>query len=244
MAYNLRSRGPVEDVPDDDGPDNNELDMESEGGDEESDEDDDDDDEEGSDVESDPFYGPFLENELLMNIGRIMRYELSRNIEVHFHAAGQEDDDDDAEPPPSTRVVPEGEDVEDVAVVAATPAVQANPVPPSLPPPPLPEPVPTDPTKLTENDFDGLPRYRLALLAVRHFEHTGIRNVYTASSMPNADLLARLCQIPRGVAVNDCSICSFPMWDFTKLRCCGNDLCVHCMYRCQECPYCRSMDGF
>lgn len=233
MAYNLRSRGPVEDVPDevpDDGDDDNEMV-------EDVDNDNDDASDDGSDVESDPFYGPFLNNELLMNIGRIMRYEISRNIEVHFDDDNDDNDDDedeDASPPPSTRVVPEGDEVvEDVPVL-----------PPNPPPAPTDPTVPTDPTKLTSVDFDGLPRYRLTLLAVRHFEHTGIRNVYTASSLRNADLLARLCQIPRGVAVPDCSICSFPLWDFTKLRCCGNDLCVHCMYRCQECPYCRSTDGF
>lgn len=233
MAYNLRSRGPVEDVEDvDDHMDDEALDSDgdSDGG------SDGDGDEEGSDVESDPFYGPFLENELLMNIGRIMRYELSRNIEVHFHQAEEgSDEDEDEPPPPSTRVVPPSEEEADEVVQV-----------PTVPPPPLPPatPIVSDATKLSASDFDGLPRYRLALLAVRHFEHTGIRNVYTASSMPNAELLARLCQIPRGVAASDCSICSFPMWDFTKLRCCGNDLCVHCMYRCQECPYCRSTDGF
>jgi hypothetical protein len=228
MAYNLRSRGPVEEVEEVD------ADMsEEEGTDEGS--------EEGSDVESDPFYGPFLENELLMNIGRIMRYELSRNIEVHFHQVQEdeedEDEDEDEPPPPSTRVAPDDDEL----------------LPPDVPPPPVPaSPTTTttgavdamDPTKLTVADFEGLARYRLTLIAVRHFEHTGIRNVYIASSMPNAELLARLCQIPRGVAAEDCSICNFPLWDSTKLRCCGNNLCVHCMYRCTECPFCRSNDGF
>jgi hypothetical protein len=229
MAYNLRSRGPVEDVPED-------LDMSDDEGTEGSDEEGS---EEGSDVESDPFYGPFLENELLMNIGRIMRYELSRNIEVHFHQvqADEDEDGDDDEPPPTTRVAPDEE----------LPTDDVPPLLPDVPPPPVPVPVEAeacDSTKLSASDFEGLARYRLTLIAVRHFEHTGIRNVYIASSMPNAELLARLCQIPRGVAAEDCSICNFPLWDFTKLRCCGNNLCVHCMYRCTECPYCRSTDGF
>lgn len=236
MAYNLRSRGPVEDDVEDDVDDDDYMDDEA--SDSEGEALDSDGDGEGSDVESDPFYGPFLENELLMNIGRIMRYELSRNIEVHFHQmeGGGDDSEGDELPPPSTRVVPPSEEGAGLELAQGEEAVQVPTLPP---PPPL-----SDATNLSASDFDGLPRYRLALLAVRHFEHTGIRNVYTASSMPNADLLARLCQIPRGVAVSDCSICSFPMWDFTTLRCCGNDLCVHCMYRCQECPYCRSTDGF
>jgi hypothetical protein len=229
MAYNLRSRGPVEDVPDNMSEEEEDVDGSEDVS------------EEGSDVESDPFYGPFLENELLMNIGRIMRYELSRNIEVHIHQVQEDEEDEDEPPPPTTRVAPEDDESPLLA-------------PPDVPPPPVPVSTTTttttdvvnvtDPTKLSAGDFEGLARYRLVLIAIRHFEHTGIRNVYTASSMPTAELITRLCQIPRGVAAEDCSICSFPLWDSTKLRCCGNNLCVHCMYRCTECPYCRSTEGF
>lgn len=187
-------------------------------------------------IEDDPFYEPYLENETLMNIGRIVRYELVRHeggggIGGDFGDYDDESDNDD-EPPVNTRVVSESE---------------------SLPPPP---PVPvvsepeeqcsshlsSDPTLLGPNDFEGLPRYRMAFMCVRYFEFTGIRNIAVASSIPNEQLVRALCQIPRGRVVPDCSICSYPLWDGLQTRCCGQSLCIHCVNRCAECPYCRAAE--
>lgn len=216
--YNLRSHGEV--PPNEIELDNNDDDST-----------DADDVSESDAIEDDPFYEPYLENETLMNIGRIVRYELARNDEdlvVGEYEYDESEPEDEA--PVNTRVVPESE---------------------SLPPPP-PVPVvsepeqqqqqPLDPSLLGPNDFEGLPRYRLAFMCVRYFEFTGIRNIAVASSIPNEQLVRALCQIPRGRVVPDCSICSYPLWDGLQTKCCGQSLCIHCVNRCAECPYCRAAE--
>lgn len=178
-------------------------------------------------IEDDPFYDPYLANENLMNIGRIIRYEISRVDTTGWNEGVDDDDDnDDEEVPVNTRVVPESE---------------------SLPPPPPPIDVTSvetvqDPNKLGLTDFEGLPRYRLSFMCVRYFEWTGIRNIATASSITNDALMRALCQIPRDRVVPDCAICSYPLWDSLETKCCSQSLCIHCVNRCLECPYCRSVD--
>ncbi len=152
-----------------------------------------------------------------------------RSYEEH-----DEDYDDESDEEPvvvNTRVVPESE------------AVSSPPIEPTVQQETVKEgEEATDPTKLSPADFEGLPRYRLAFLCVRHFEWTGIRNIAVASTIPNEALMRALCQIPRGGAVADCSICSYPLWDSLETRCCGQQLCIHCVNRCAECPYCRVKD--
>ena len=180
-------------------------------------------------IEDDPFYEPYLENEQLMNIGRILRYELGRTEEGIYMAEEEEEEDSDSEGPPvNTRVVPESESL--------------PPAPPSSSPASVSTEegaVAQDPDKLSPADFEGLPRYRLAFMCVRYFEWTGIRNIATASSIPNEVLMRALCQIPRGRVVPDCAICSYPLWDALETKCCSQPLCIHCVNRCAECPYCR-----
>ncbi len=221
--YNLRSEGPVEV----DGETESAVSVEEE---EESTYETE---SESDAIEDDPFYGPYLQNEMLMNVARIVRYECARS----WLNSGDDDDfvDDESseeEPVENTRVVPESES--------------------ELPPPPPPVssmPVEsavvveqTDPNLLGPNDFEGLPRYRLAFMCVRYFEFTGIRNIAVASSISNELLLRALCKIPRGRVVPDCSICSYPLWDSLETRCCGQSLCIHCVNRCAECPYCRAAE--
>lgn len=215
MSYNLRSRDPDLNSYEEDP----QREYESDLGDDES---------ESDAIEDDPFYEPYLEDEHLMNIGRILRYELGRTGEdVYF---GEEEDA--STPPENTRVVPESESNTHVIV------------PPLPPPPPLPveEDAPTHPDRLCAMDFEGLPRYRLSFMCVRYFEWTGIRNIATASSISNDALVRALCQIPRGRAVPDCAICSYPLWDALDTKCCSQPLCIHCVNRCAECPYCRSTE--
>jgi hypothetical protein len=212
--YNLRSREPEEEKMEtgDDDSDSYETESESDA------------------IEDDPFYGPYLQNEMLMNVARIVRYECGRSW---LNDDNLEDDYDESseEPVENTRVVP----------------VSESELPP--PPPPVtnvPEVVEvqqtTDPNLLGPNDFEGLPRYRLSFLCVRYFECTQIRNIAVASSISNEQLMRALCKIPRGHAVPDCSICSYPLWDFLTTKCCGQSLCIHCVNRCAECPYCRAVE--
>jgi hypothetical protein len=182
-------------------------------------------------IEDDPFYTQYLHDRQLMDIGRIVRYELVRN----YGEPGDSDEDSEEEPervPVNTRVVPESEE----EVIPPPPPVVVAAAPHNE------QVVATDPTKLSPVDFEGLPRYRLAFLCVRHFEWTGIRNIAVASTISNEALMRALCQIPRGRAVADCSICSYPLWDSLETKCCSQSLCIHCVNRCAECPYCRAAE--
>ena len=226
MSYNLRSRDPdlnsyEEDV-------RNEVPRESE-----RDLDDDllsESDSDSDAIEDDPFYEPYLEDENLMNIGRILRYELGRTEEAVYFGGEEEDA---STPPENTRVVPASESLPpgNPLETVQLPLVEEPPTTPAL-----------DPDRLCPVDFEGLPRYRLSFMCVRYFEWTGIRNIATASSISNDALMRALCQIPRGRVVPDCSICSYPLWDALDTKCCSQPLCIHCVNRCAECPYCRSSE--
>lgn len=180
-------------------------------------------------IEDDPFYEPYLENEMLMNVARIVRYETERaqtEVEVYM-----DDESESSEGPvENTRVVPVSEEEH----LPPPPPVVANVVSEAL------AVEQTDPNLLGPNDFEGIPRYRLSFLCVRYFEFTQIRNIAVASSISNEVLMRALCQIPRGRAVPDCLICSYPLWDSLQTMCCGQSLCIHCVNRCTDCPYCRS----
>ncbi len=227
MVYNLRSHGAL---PTEGAPEEEDVQAEIDEGDEWEDEDDDDDNDDDT-VENDPFYQPYLQNENLMSLGRILRYELDRMEHLLLTDLGEDEDEEEDPPVENTRVVPESEVSlpQTEALVVETP-----PVPPttSL----------SDPDKLSLADFEGLPRYRLAFMCVRYFEWTGIRNIATASSISNDALMRALCQIPRGRVVPDCAICSYPLWDALETKCCSQPLCIHCVNRCAECPYCRSAE--
>ena len=178
-------------------------------------------------IEDDPFYEPYLANENLMNIGRIIRYELERTS--YFGGDDEDEEEEDSTTPlGNTRVVPESESL----------LPTGNFVEVVVPPPPVDD----APDRLCAMDFEGLPRYRLSFMCVRYFEWTGIRNIATASSISNDALMRALCQIPRGRVVPDCAICSYPLWDALDTKCCSQPLCIHCVNRCAECPYCRSSD--
>jgi hypothetical protein len=217
--YNLRSQGPIEVVNEPEHEEEESL-YETES--------------ESDAIEDDPFYGPYLQNEMLMNVARIVRYECARS----WLNSDDNDFDDELSSEESsvenTRVVPESEvevlppppPVADVQESAEAPVVMEQ----------------TDPNLLGPNDFEGLPRYRLAFMCVRYFEFTGIRNIAVASSISNELLLRALCKIPRGRVVPDCLICSYPLWDSLETRCCGQALCIHCVNRCAECPYCRAAE--
>lgn len=211
MSYHLRSRGapPVQPPLEDDDDDEN-MDESSDS---------------TYGVEGDAFYAPYLGDEMLMNIARIVRYETDRALMnanlVEDEESDEASDDDEAEQV-ETRVVPASEEIPPV-VVDPLPAIEQP-----------------DPTLLGPDDFLGIPRYRLAFMCVRYFEWTGIRNIEIASSISNEALMRALCHIPRGRVVQDCSICSFPLWDVSETACCKQQLCIHCVYRCKECPFCRT----
>lgn len=182
-------------------------------------------------IEDDPFYGPYLENEMLMNVARIVRYECGRSW-LNDDNGFDDESSSEASSVENTRVVPESE----VEVLPPPPPVAtlSTEAPLAL--------EQTDPNLLGPSDFEGLPRYRLAFMCVRYFEFTGIRNIAVASSISNELLMRALCKIPRGRVVPDCSICSYPLWDSLETRCCGQALCIHCVNRCVECPYCRAAE--
>lgn len=231
MSYNLRSRGPL---PHEGSPEQEEEVVEEENASEWEEESD----SESDAVEDDPFYEPYLENEQFMNIARIVRYELVRNYgEPGGDAEDEEFEEEDDVSVVNTRVVPASEaDSPPPPPPSAGAAFDVAPAERSE------QEFPNDPMKLNPADFEGLPRYRLAFLCVRHFEWTGIRNIAVASTIPNEALMRALCQIPRGGAVADCSICSYPLWDSLETKCCSQPLCIHCVNRCAECPYCRAKD--
>lgn len=186
-------------------------------------------------IEDDPFYEPYLQNEMLMNVARIVRFECERALAVENDFILAEEDDESSEGSvENTRVVPESESE---LLPPPPPLVSSMPVEPAVVV--LEQ---TDPNLLGPNDFEGLPRYRLAFMCVRYFEFTGIRNIAVASSISNELLLRALCKIPRGRVVPDCSICSYPLWDSLDTRCCGQSMCIHCVNRCAECPYCRAAE--
>lgn len=213
--YHLRSAGMVE------------ADGETEPSVEEEEEDEYETESESGAIEDDPFYEPYLQNEMLMNIARIVRYETERassEVDVYMD---EDDEESEDEPVENTRVVPASESVPPVVNDEEAPQTTHHQ---------------TDPNLLGPTDFEGLPRYRLAFLCVRYFELTGIRNIAVASSISNELLMRALCQIPRGRVVPDCSICSYPLWDSLETRCCEQSLCIHCVNRCAECPYCRAVE--
>lgn len=183
-------------------------------------------------IEDDPFYGPYLENEMLMNVARIVRYECGRSW-LNDDNGFDDESSSEASSVENTRVVPESE----VEVLPPPP-----PVATLTTEAPLALVEQTDPNLLGPSDFEGLPRYRLAFMCVRYFEFTGVRNIAVASSISNEVLMRALCKIPRGRVVPDCSICSYPLWDSLETRCCGQSLCIHCVNRCAECPYCRAAE--
>jgi hypothetical protein len=219
-SYNLRSQGSVEvDGETESSVEEDEYETESE----------------SDAIEDDPFYEPYLQNEMLMNVARIVRYECGRSWLNDYNGFIVEDDESSEGPVENTRVVPESE----VELPPPPPPVAAS-MPVEAPPMAVEEQA--DPNLLGPSDFEGLPRYRLAFMCVRYFEFTGIRNIAVASSISNELLMRALCKIPRGRVVPDCSICSYPLWDSLTTKCCGQSLCIHCVNRCVECPYCRAIE--